>query len=160
MVESNNVGFTIERSTNGTDFEDMTFLQGAGTSNATHDYAWVDKTAVADHYYYRYRQVDADGNTVISNIAEISRAQADHRFDVFPNPFTNALNIRLAFDPSASTSVVLYSLDGRKLLETQPNWFAGREARLEIADGLADGMYLLEVRHAGGSVTKMVRHTR
>jgi PKD repeat protein len=159
FVESNNAGFTVQRSDDGVNFSDLSFIQGAGTSNVTHDYTYTDATAVADHYFYRYRQLDADGNTTLSNIAEISRA-ASPRFDAFPNPFTDALNIRLAFNPNGSTSVLLWSMNGQKVLEIQPNWFAEREARIDIANGLAEGMYLLEVRHAGTQNFKMVKHSR
>jgi hypothetical protein len=89
--ETNNAGFDIERSTDGTSFEKIGYLKGAGTTTTAHAYKFIDTRPAAGTNYYRLRQIDHDGKFEYSKI--VSAAYATDGLQVYPNPATDAINI-------------------------------------------------------------------
>ena len=65
--EKNNHGFHIEKSTNGTDWEEIGFVQGNGTTTEVSNYEFVDNLDfpsledLESLNYYRLKQTDFDG---------------------------------------------------------------------------------------------------
>lgn len=71
-TELNNAGFNVERRTEGQDrWNDVAFVEGAGTSNQANTYNFVDGDVQMDvTYQYRLRQQDFDGATNYSPVRE------------------------------------------------------------------------------------------
>ena len=59
-TETNNKGFEIERSKNGS-YETIGFVDGHGTTTETQAYYFTDKNVVTGNYKYRLKQIDFDG---------------------------------------------------------------------------------------------------
>ena len=59
--EKNNNYFTIEKSTDGTIFDILGVMNGAGSSNAILDYKFTDYNVSSTLNYYRLKQTDYDG---------------------------------------------------------------------------------------------------
>ncbi|PKR80526.1 hypothetical protein CW751_09125 [Brumimicrobium salinarum] len=59
--EKNNDFFTLEKSTNGKDWELLKTLNGAGNSTHTLKYRWTDQSPYSGISYYRLKQTDFDG---------------------------------------------------------------------------------------------------
>ena len=59
--EKNNNYFTIEKTTDGTVFDILGVINGAGTSNAILDYKYTDYNVSSKLNYYRLKQTDYDG---------------------------------------------------------------------------------------------------
>lgn len=137
-TETNNRGFTIMRSTNGTWFEDVAFVPGAGNSSTEQGYTWVDDNATADHYYYRYRQLDLDGSERYSNIVELNRTALRDAVAIYPNPFREELSIKLNGAASSGTTISLWSITGQLLFETEPHWSPDGLAKLTLPFDLPD----------------------
>lgn len=85
--EVDNAGWTIERSSDGTDFYDINWVDGAGTSNQKKEYAFVDHRPGAGFNYYRLRQVDLDGSETISSIVQVY--YQDKKISVEPSFISN-----------------------------------------------------------------------
>jgi hypothetical protein len=66
--ELNNKEFVVERSVDGTTFNDLDIVPGAGTSTMPIDYAYKDDEPVQGIAYYRLRQVDHDGRWTLSDV--------------------------------------------------------------------------------------------
>ena len=71
-TELNNRGFNVERRVAGNEnWTDVTFVEGAGTSNQSRDYSYLDKNVSSNvTYQYRLRQEDLDGTQSYSSIRE------------------------------------------------------------------------------------------
>jgi hypothetical protein len=69
--EQNNNYFTIERSTNGLDWFDVTTVEGHGTSPEVNTYTWHERTEVEGLIYYRLSQTDYDGTRVYLSVKAI-----------------------------------------------------------------------------------------
>lgn len=59
--EENNDYFTLERSSNGLDFHELTRVDGAGNSFEVINYSYQDKNPFQGVSYYRLKQTDYDG---------------------------------------------------------------------------------------------------
>ena len=66
--ETKNQSFMIERSENGTDFQEIGTQNGAFNSNAVQKYQFLDFEPLRAKTYYRIKQMDIDGNSSYSNI--------------------------------------------------------------------------------------------
>ena len=66
--EINNDYFTVEKSTNGIDFKEMTDINGRGTTTLHSFYNWADESPNDGLNYYRLLQVDFNGDKSYSDI--------------------------------------------------------------------------------------------
>jgi hypothetical protein len=90
--ETQNKGFDIERSTDGSRFEKIGFVAGNGTTSQTQRYAFNDDKSPNGIAYYRLKQLDNDGRFEYSKIVAIAQ-KGENAVSVFPNPTEGVLNI-------------------------------------------------------------------
>lgn len=102
--EINNEHFEIERSTSGDEFQTVTIIQGAGTSNIMHQYSADDYSPAAGTNYYRIKQVDYDGKYSYSEIISVinENQQQDCKMSIRPNPCLGECQVVLEDCPQAS----------------------------------------------------------
>ncbi len=93
-TEVNNDYFTLEHSKNGTTFEQVAQIKGAGNSSMIINYTTNDFNSYLGNSFYRLRQTDFDGNYTYSDII-LAKGGRDFTFNVFPNPFQQKVNIYL-----------------------------------------------------------------
>lgn len=60
-AEINNDFFTVERSIDGSSWETLTFINGAGNANYVINYSYTDNNPIDGVSYYRLKQTDFDG---------------------------------------------------------------------------------------------------
>src|SRR5690606_16141183 len=61
LTEINNDYFTIERSADGKDWEELVAVPGSGNTNTVRRYSWDDRKPLLGRSYYRLKQTDFDG---------------------------------------------------------------------------------------------------
>lgn len=93
LAEINNDYFTIERSYDAVNFHPITTIEGAGNSNVQIDYSWFDNNVENIELYYRLKQTDFDGSNEIFNIVSAKCTDNNYQFGIYPNPFSDNLNI-------------------------------------------------------------------
>ncbi len=118
-TEQNNKGFEVERSTDGSVFKKIGFIDGAGNSNTIRYYSFIDNLLKNPNWtgggYYRLRQIDFDDNYAYSAIVFIKNSITDEAFiNVYPNPVNNILNIIAA---NKKQNLVITDLLGRTILQ-------------------------------------------
>jgi C1A family cysteine protease len=89
QCESNNYGFEVEKSIDGTNFSTNQFIKGFGTTNITQYYSCTDKDLLVGKYYYRLKQIDFDGQFTYSEKIEVY-LKAPNNYSLtqnYPNPF-------------------------------------------------------------------------
>jgi zinc-dependent metalloproteinase lipoprotein len=115
--EINNVGFDVQRSTNGTAFTTIGFVASKGTGANT--YSFNDGAVVSNtKYYYRLLQKDADGKTGLSNVVSVVFNGESSNVRITPNPVKNLLTIRYNV-PTTVVDVVIMDVLGRKVFTTK-----------------------------------------
>lgn len=80
--EQGNLGFAVERSTDGQNFGPIGWVPGAGTRSSASTYGYLDATP-ASLSYYRLRQQDVGGGAHFSPVVAV---QAAGTLSFFPNP--------------------------------------------------------------------------
>lgn len=142
-TELSNDFFTVERSADGTVFTDIGEVEGSGTSQAKHDYAFVDKEPLSGLSYYRLRQTDFDGTESWSEVVAVWRDEASEELAVYPNPCAHELFVvggRLAGE-----RVFILDAAGRMVMD-----FANlRRSSIDVT-ALPSGSYLVQMTGASG----------
>lgn len=116
--ELNNDLFEIEHSTDGSSFQPIGKVKGAGTTQEVRDYSFLHRQPAAGINYYRLRQVDLDGRFEYTPIRTLSfDREATERPEIllFPNPATTYLMIAQPDDHLVSWDARLFDVQGKML---------------------------------------------
>lgn len=136
--EINNHFFTLERSTDGSNFSEIGIIPGAGYSTSVREYDFEDCTAEGNYNYYRLKQTDYDGRSSYSNIILI-RSRAGDVPKVFPNPAKDLVKIDLT-NHSEAALVQLVNMNGVSIYSAALKPGAFNEISTQH---LPEGVYLL-----------------
>jgi len=137
-MEVNNSHFEVERSHDGTQWDAIGIVQGAGNSYKNTDYQFVDPQPQALNYY-RLRQVDWNGSYGFSAICMLrfngSESNALPMLVVSPNPAASDITLRIDAD---GVDFTLYDMAGKSLQ-------LGRFDKETVLAKPAAGMYLIKI---------------
>ncbi len=148
--EENNAGFEIQHRSSQAAWTVEGFVEGQGTSNASHDYAHRLVGLSPGSHHFRLKQLDLDGSTRYS--PEISLTvdlkDAFELSPAFPNPFNPQARFSLIAKQTQFVRVAVYDALGREVrMLHEGELVGGQEYRFTIeGDGLSSGVYLYEVR--------------
>jgi len=151
--ERNNDYFTIQRSRDGIDWEDITSVSGAGNSTSVIEYAATDNDPYFGLSYYRVKQTDFDGTETISGMKSVNNKYlSDIR--LYPNPASTTLTVEYS-EKDAEFSI--FNQWGQAL-KTELVEYDGK-AYINVED-LPNGVYLLKVVRNGFEQVErfVVRH--
>lgn len=116
-TESNNYGFEIEKLSTGS-WVRIGFVAGAGTSNASHQYAFVDNAAAAGATSYRLKQIDRDGTCAYSKVIEVVFTSSVKEFKLnanYPNPFNPSTRVSFTVAKSGPAVLKVYNVIGQEV---------------------------------------------
>ena len=148
--ETNNAGFGIEQRAPGQPaFQEVGFVNGAGTTTAVQRYRFRANAPSAGRYVFRLRQVDFDGTTDYSPTVEVTVGPqgAYALVAAGPNPFRSRTAVELVVREAQQVRAQLYNVLGQRVATVFAGEVRPAEAtRLEVqAQGLASGVYLMRV---------------
>lgn len=143
LSETNNDFFTIERSIDGKDWENIGTLQGNGTTNDMSNYQFSDHYPFKNISYYRLKQTDFDGKSSYSTVQSVM-IEDENELLIYPNPAKNFLNI------SATNlkieKVQIMDIKGKVCLSSSDSF-----GKINI-EKLKNGIYILEIKTIQGKV--------
>lgn len=132
-TESNNAGFEIQRSKDGTTWERIAWQEGQGTSTTLHRYNHTDKNPLFGRSYYRLKQIDFDGTSEYSDIVTVNYRSTT--VGIYPNPVKETLYINAGNIQQLS----IYDQAGR-LINSQNT----SENIIDVS-ALSSGLYILKM---------------
>ncbi len=91
-TEQDNLGFEIEKSRNGSLWETIGFVEGKGTTDQGHAYAFQDHHPVYGESYYRLKQFDYNGQFVLSKVLVVRNDALGIKVKSYPNPSKEVVN--------------------------------------------------------------------
>ncbi|MBL1212881.1 MAG: hypothetical protein HND52_05950, partial [Ignavibacteriae bacterium] len=108
-TETNNSGFSIERSVDNVEFNAIAFVDGHGTTTEKTNYTYVDKSVSAAKAYYRLKQIDFDGTSAYSNVVEVDlNIPTDFSISQnYPNPFNPSTTIKFGLPVESKVTINL-----------------------------------------------------
>lgn len=148
-AEYQNRGFDVERSSDGVQFEDIGFVDGAGNSNYVHTYSMYDNAPLPGRSYYRLRQTDTDGRVTYSKIVSVEFILPGNLVQLLPNPTTGYINLVFRLTSPENCTLTITDLTGRLLYTNQLRAVTFRAVHLDLSR-YANGLYLLIINTPGG----------
>ncbi|MEO0339227.1 MAG: T9SS type A sorting domain-containing protein, partial [Bacteroidota bacterium] len=137
--EQNNIGFYVERSTDGQSWTQLGFTAGAGTTEQPQTYQFIDTNPASGQNYYRLQQVDLDGQFEYSDLRLVWIDETSNgALQVYPNPGRDQLYLS-GLDLQNVQSVHFYNAMGHLLQRVLVDF-----GRIDISD-LPEGWYNVEV---------------
>ncbi|MBK8779508.1 MAG: hypothetical protein IPO25_19715 [Saprospiraceae bacterium] len=106
MSELNNAYYSLERSSNGSDFKEITRIYGHGTTDRQNHYSYTDYNASNGLNYYRLTQVDLNGNYTTYHTISVFVPVED--FSVFPTFFSQEVTLQMPLPYDKPAAWVLY----------------------------------------------------
>jgi hypothetical protein len=136
-TERNNSYFTLYRSFNGLDFDNIATIQGAGNSTQQITYTYSDP-AYNQGVYYKLEQHDLDGNSKMYGTIYLPGKQGE--FNIFPNPSSGSFTLNIAQEDLGGF-VYVYDALGKLILDQMLN---ERLTLIELA-GVNPGVYVIQM---------------
>lgn len=149
VSELNNESFSIEKSTNGEDFVLIGQNQGAGNSQSTINYSFIDPSPYRGTAYYRLSQTDYNGiKTDLGTLSsEWPCEDQSNGLQLFPNPTDGDVNLVIQHDEREHYTVEIYSAIGQLVIPVVDNKLEQQGStllKLNTSD-LSEGIFLIRV---------------
>lgn len=113
-TETNNDFFTVERSKDGVQFQNVITLDGAGNSTQLNYYSTTDSSPLEATSYYRLKQTDYDGKQSYSNLVSVTIKENLVK-NIYPNPANEKLFIEFRNDMNTAFDLKIVNSVGQTL---------------------------------------------
>lgn len=153
--EIDNDGFEIQKSSNGTDFEVIGFVNGAGNSNEITSYKFID-TNFINEAFYRLKQIDFDGDWEFSPIIYLNDPKLFNQISVYPIPLTSDSKLELGGLSIENVKVQIFNLNGSNVFHT--NYWSSETDLINNLMTLESGLYIMDIQ--SGSNSKRIKLVR
>jgi Secretion system C-terminal sorting domain len=141
--EQNSHYFMVERSGDGSVWDDLGMIAAAGNSSVVLSYSFIDQTP-GENRYYRVAEYDLDGHAQYTQMLGADCGVASV-FKAWPNPVRDRLYINMT--SGSASAVALRLLDSKGALVRQQVSAVLRGSNLLSMDvsGVATGVYFLHI---------------
>jgi hypothetical protein len=156
--ETNNLGFEVQRSSDG-EFVTIAFVNGHGTTTEAQTYNYIDRNVNAGSYSYRLKQVDFDGTFEYSDVIEVDvPAPAVFALEQnYPNPFNPGTMITFRLAADSKVSLKIFNILGQEVADiVNANLTAGSHQVNFDASALNTGVYVYRIEATGIDGTSFV----
>ena len=146
--ETNLVTYQVQRSKDGSTFDNLTEVPAAGKANS---YSTYDAAPYTGTTYYRLRMIDSKGTTTISNIVSAIMKGADgFVLMAHPNPVSDVLTVDVS-NAAGTAKVMLTDVTGKVMATTTVD---NNTATFHM-NGMAAGIYY--IRYADDNHTQTIK---
>ncbi|MCZ2356604.1 MAG: T9SS type A sorting domain-containing protein [Bacteroidia bacterium] len=159
--EFENVGFELERSLDGHQYQKITWVDGNGTSQVQHTYGYDDKNVNANNlYYYRLKQIDSNGGFRYSNVVSAMINSNELGIQLYPNPTSGQLNIDFFTPEDDILQAKVINVLGQEVLKKQFTAKKGPQTFILDISGIAEGTYTVVLSNSTKTITQKVVKTK
>ncbi len=132
--ESDNSFFEIQRSHDAVSWNEISRVDGSGSTGLVSVYRFIDVETSVGEVYYRLRQVDFDGSSTFSPTISVSFEQLN--FSAFPNPTQGLLTV------NSGGKITVHDFTGRTLLTA--DGVSGSTTTILDLSNLRSGLYFVK----------------
>jgi hypothetical protein len=152
VSEKNNSGFEVHRMLGNGMFENLGFVEGAGTTTTPQSYRFRTDDLPKGTHTFRLKQVDVDGTAEYSESKTV-QLTIDRAYELTapsPNPSKGEASVKLTVERAQNVRVEVFDLLGRRVSVV----FDGRigaqqEERFTVGNDLNAGTYFVQVTGEG-----------
>ncbi len=143
--EKNNDYFTVEKSSNGIYFEEVTKVKGAGTTTQKNSYHAVDIHPFSGISYYRIKQTDINGEYIYTNIVAVNTTNG-LQASIYPTMIgagddVNILIPELLQSDNSEILIKLYNTEGSCVMQKTVSGNQSQIVLSNIGNDLQNGLY-------------------
>ena len=150
--ELNNKGFEVQRSSNGSNYISIGFVNGNGTTSQENTYHFTDQSPLAGKNYYRLKQIDIDNRVTYSSTRRIDMDAERQEVQLFPNPSRSLITIT---NIKAGNQLSVFNSYGNLVIRK----IAGSGQESISVEKLAAGVYMLQVTDSN-NFKRTIRFTK
>lgn len=150
--ELNNSGFSVERKIGESEFMEVAFVPGFGTTSEPKSYSFTDQNLRSGQYNYRLKQIDFDGTFTYSNeVAVDVAAPASFSLDQnYPNPFNPSTKITFSLAVDSKVSLKVFDVLGQQVASLiDQDLTQGVHTYDFNAAGINSGVYFYKIEATG-----------
>jgi len=152
-AEINNDYFTIERSNNGFDWEEIIIIGGAGNSSSLLSYSAIDNDPINGISYYRLNQTDFNGQFEYSNIRSVKiEKPLSTKIEIYPNPTNNKITI--IGNASELEQINIFNTLGQDISNFTTITEAKEEKFVIDLSNLTNGIYYIKTKNTANKAYK------
>ncbi|MDP4115435.1 MAG: T9SS type A sorting domain-containing protein, partial [Bacteroidota bacterium] len=148
-TETNNKGFSVQRSKDKAVWESLTFVKGNGTSTNINTYSFIDEHPYSVKSYYRLTQEDYDGSIKTYPYAE-TNTQLINSYSLeqnYPNPFNPSTTISYAIPVKQKVIMKVFDVLGNEVsVLVNGEQEAGTHLVSLNAKNLPSGIYIYKIQ--------------
>jgi hypothetical protein len=142
VSETNNDYFTLERSDNTTDWNYVTTVAGAGNSNETVYYSYIDEI-MSNDVYYRLKQIDYDGKFSYTSMININCDNDAQEVLMYPNPIIDEFIISIKNLNCDTADINFYNNAGQLVYIKKLYDLTNNKKQTINMSSLAEGIYFV-----------------
>ncbi len=137
----------------------IAFVDGAGNSNAAHEYSYNDRVQSAGKYAFRLKQIDRNGSSVFSHAVEVDVAVIPNELKLeqnFPNPFNPSTTLTFTVPEQGNIQLTIYNTLGEEVAvlfqgQAEPGILYQRQF---TASTLSSGIYFARLSFGKSSIIR------
>ena len=142
-TEKNVAWHVIERSEEGTSWNEIGRTEGQNNTQTQQYYRFIDRTQLP-HSFYRLRSVDYDGEFSLSSVILLTRkTEQSGIISVYPSPTNDHVSLTYAVAGSSSVLLHLTDITGRVLFSKRVETNTGINQTDLSLDDLPPGLYFI-----------------
>jgi hypothetical protein len=150
LNETNNAGFEVQRSTDGSNFSKILFVASKainGNSASSINYSANDVKPLQGNNYYRLKQIDKDGTVTYSSIvsAKSITGNAWAEISVYPNPVKDRLTVQLNTNNVNEVEIAVFNSLGKQVIKNNYTLVAGQTQTVTNVASLPMGFYTVRI---------------
>ena len=148
-TETNNKFFTIQRSDDGTSWQAIGTIDGAGSSSTLHTYSLTDKLTRRSVSYYRLMLTDFDGQNTYSIAIPVGKCgiETAESLTLYPNPSFGTFTLLFTGDKSQVSLTEIFNSLAEKVYES-----AGFQSTFDLSNKPA-GHYFVQIHLPSKTIT-------
>ena len=141
--ELNLKSFDLMYSRNGINFSRLAEISPKGNNS---EYSYVNDLTSLGNNYYQLKMIDLDGRVNYSSVINVKCETPSGKTNVWPNPFTQTINVFTESAGKRPATIALNDAQGRLVLQREIQLTAGNNlVRCDGLEGLPAGVYYLRI---------------
>ena len=141
--EENTRQFIVQANNRG-EFSNIGTLP-AQSKKGINDYTFVDRNAISGNNFYRLKMMDIDGQYTYSNVIKVKYGEKNVIFNIYPNPVTSTLYLKINSDQIKNTMLSITDALGKIVLQKTITLNIGTSSSSLNVEKLPAGVYYLNV---------------
>jgi hypothetical protein len=157
VSEQNNAYFSVERSKDGFEFDEIERIEGNGNHIGLLHYHVSDNMPLAGRSYYRLKQVDFDSSFEYSKVVSVYLDAKTKPIEIYPNPVTKEQPVKVIFvqQKEGMINYQVYDVLGKIILNISGYKNQGIHILSIPTEQLQKSYYFVKVNTSDGAVHKI-----